>query len=155
MKEIKRLNFKLSWVSAMLKVTKDIILALDKGDVAVMVSLDLIAAFGTVDHETLWWKRGVTYGVNGAVLHWVSSYPENRRQWVGCSISTTPPTRVACGFPQGSVLGPILFCSTSPTWWASPNGSDFRLTFTQSTLRSKGVDHRRSFYYSRNGLLCA
>ena len=37
----------------MLKVLADILLAIDRGDLAVLALLDLSAAFDTVDHDTL------------------------------------------------------------------------------------------------------
>jgi len=40
---------------------------------------------------------------------WFSSYLDHRTQFVRCASSTSTPSFIECGVPQGSVLGPILF----------------------------------------------
>lgn len=40
---------------------------------------------------------------------WFSSYLTGRTQFVRCGGSSSTPTLLGCGVPQGSVLGPILF----------------------------------------------
>ena len=71
--------------------------------------LDLSAAFDTVDHLILLRRLKTSYGFNGVVHMWISSYLANRTQYVRCSGSRSTPLLVLCGVPQGSVLGPILF----------------------------------------------
>ena len=46
--------------TAVLRVLSDIILAVDRGDVAALVLLDLSAAFDTVDHDILLQRLRVT-----------------------------------------------------------------------------------------------
>ena len=43
------------------------------------------------------------------VLEWFRCYLVGRRQHVQTSCSSSTPAVIACGVPQGSVLGPILF----------------------------------------------
>ncbi|HSN23631.1 MAG TPA: reverse transcriptase domain-containing protein [Methylomicrobium sp.] len=93
----------------MLKVLADILRAVDSGDLSVLTLLDLSAAFDTVDHETLLHRLRVSYGLDGAVIDWFASYLHDRTQFVRCGGSSSNPTVVQCGIPQGSVLGPILF----------------------------------------------
>jgi len=50
-----------------------------------------------------------SYGVNGVVHMWISSYLANRTQYVRCPASRSTPLPVLRGVPQGSVLGPMLF----------------------------------------------
>lgn len=95
--------------TAVLKVLSDILKALDTGNLAVLTLLDLSAAFDTVDHATLLRRLQVTYGLGGNVIRWFKSYLSCRTQFVRCGVSTSAPTTVECGVPQGSVLGPILF----------------------------------------------
>jgi len=95
--------------TAVLKVLADILRAVDSGDLSVLTLLDLSAAFDTVDHETLLHRLWVSYGFDGAVIDWLASYLHDRTQFVRCGGSSSNPTVVQCGIPQGSVLGPILF----------------------------------------------
>ena len=66
--------------TAVLKVLGDILSAIDIGDFAARVLLDLSAAFDTVDHPTLLRRLDVTYGIRGRVLSWFSSYLSGRTQ---------------------------------------------------------------------------
>jgi len=67
------------------------------------------AAFDTVDHETLLHRLRESFGLNGAVLRWFSSFVSGRTQFVRCNASKSTPTLVICGGPQGAILSPILF----------------------------------------------
>ena len=95
--------------TAVTKVLADILLALDKGDIAMLTLLDLSAAFDTVDHAILLRRLEVSYGLGGAVLSWFRSYLDGRTQFIRCGRLSSDPTPFICGVPQGSVLGPILF----------------------------------------------
>jgi len=95
--------------TAVLKVLSDILRAVDSGDLAVLTLLDLSAAFDTVDHETLLNRLRQSYGLGGRVHDWFRSYLSGRFQSVRCGGTSSNPTLLVCGVPQGSVLGPILF----------------------------------------------
>ena len=84
-------------------------MALDSGNLAVLMMLDLSAAFDSVDHVTLLQRLNKSYGINGVVINWFSSYLDDRSQCVRCSQSTSTTSKLLYGVPQGSVLGPILF----------------------------------------------
>ena len=53
-----------------LRVLSDILQAVDRGDVAVLVLLDLSAAFDTVDHEVLLQRLSETFGVTDLAHMW-------------------------------------------------------------------------------------
>ena len=53
----------------MVQVLYDILLAVDRGDLAALVLLDLSAAFDTVDHAILQRLR-VTFGIGGVAHQW-------------------------------------------------------------------------------------
>ncbi len=72
------------------------------------VFIDLKKAFDTINHSILISKLE-RYGIRGLVLHWVKSYLSNRKQFVKLGESSSSCLDIACGVPQGSVLGPKLF----------------------------------------------
>ena len=87
----------------------DILTALDSGNIVLLTLLDMSAAFDTVDHDTLLRRLSTSYGLSGSVIKWFASYLDDRQQFVRISATTSSPSAVSCGVPQGSVLGPILF----------------------------------------------
>ena len=68
--------------TAALRVLSDILGAVDSGDVAALVLLDLSAAFDTVDHAILCRRLQVSYGLGSPVLEWFRSYLYRRSQYV-------------------------------------------------------------------------
>ena len=95
--------------TALLKVTSDILSALDNGDLAALALLDLSAAFDTVDHDILLRRLRVSFGTDGVALQWFRSYLGGRTQFIKYRGCRSPEALVRYGVPQGSVLGPILF----------------------------------------------
>ena len=90
-------------------MTNDLLRAVDDHGEAVLVLLDLSAAFDTVDHQILLKRLSARYGVTGKAHQWFSSYLENRKQSVIIDDEISNPTCLDWGVPQGSVVGPELF----------------------------------------------
>ena len=76
---------------------------------AVLILLDLSAAFDTVDHTILIDRLQCGVGVSGTALSWFSSYLSNISFAVNLGNVSSSPASRSCGVPQGSILGPILF----------------------------------------------
>lgn len=82
--------------------------ALDRGESALVVFLDLAKAFDTVPHATLLQKME-HYGIRDNCLKWFQSYLQGRQQFVYVGGKSSSISNVHCGVPQGSILGPLLF----------------------------------------------
>ncbi len=95
--------------TALNRVISDLLWAVDDGDVALLVLLDLSAAFDTIDHDQLVKRLNVDFGLDGTVLRWITSYLSDRFQSVVIGKTFSKEEQLSCGVPQGSVLGPILF----------------------------------------------
>ena len=94
--------------TALVRVSNDILTAMDKKQGTMLVLLDLSAAFDTIDH-VLMLDRLSHIGVRGTAHKWFSSYLENRYQSVNIQGISSKKQRLRFGVPQGSVLGPFLF----------------------------------------------
>ena len=95
--------------TALLRVQNDLLQAVDKHGGAILVLLDLSAAFDTIDHSKLLETLEKSFGISGSALQWVSSYLTDRTQTVQVGEALSEPQKLKYGVPQGSVLGPILF----------------------------------------------
>jgi len=90
--------------TAVLWVLSDILLAVDRREVAAF--LDLSAALDTVDYEILLQHLQSTYGISD-VAH--RSYLLGRSQYVQIGMSCLFVIELICGVSQGSVLCPVPF----------------------------------------------
>ena len=72
------------------------------------IFLDLKKAFDTVNHLILL-KKLNHYGIRGIINDWFSSYLLGRSQVTEIDSNLSTISKISCGVPQGSVLGPLLF----------------------------------------------
>ena len=101
----------------------------DQSQPTLLVSLDLSAAFDTIDHNILLSRLSTSFGISGTALTWLSSYLNNWYQIVRIGSASSDPSICHSGVPQGSVLGPLL-----SSLFISPIGqlvSDFGISHQQ------------------------
>ena len=95
--------------TVLLRIVNDILSALDNDNISVLLLLDLSAAFDTLDHQILLSRLNSVFGIQSTALQWFHSYLSDRYQSTSVNNSSSSPSQLMYGVPQGSVLGPILF----------------------------------------------
>lgn len=93
---------------ALVKSTEEIREALDRGGNAVLILLDLSAAFDTVHHEVLM-DRLSDIGVKAQAWRLLKSFLSERSQTVDFEGNKSQAFSLPCGVPQGSSLSPTFF----------------------------------------------
>ena len=95
--------------TALFHFTNEVQQMLSKGQVVLLVQLDLSAAFDTVDHAVLLQLLQHKFGFTGIALKWFKSYLSGRTFSVKIGYVKGRRVLLIYGVPQGSVLGPLLF----------------------------------------------
>jgi len=93
---------------AIIDIYDKISAAIDRGEFAVGIFIDLSKAFDVLDHDILLDKLEY-YGVRGVALSWFCSYLKDRSQFVFLNDMSSFSQTITCGVPQGSIVGPLLF----------------------------------------------
>ena len=94
--------------TVVLKIHHDIVSAPDNVKCTVLASLDLSAAFDTVDHSIFIARIQQLYGMDSVCKAWFGSYLHDRSHRVCINDILSDQNALKCGIPQGSVLGARL-----------------------------------------------
>ena len=120
-------------------VVHDILSTLDN-DISILLLLDLSATFDTTDHNILLSRLNSVFGIQSTALQWFQSYFSDRYQSTSVNNSSSSPSQLMYGVPQGSVLGPILFVLyTTPPSGIIANHSVNHLLFVDDTQLQKSA----------------
>ena len=95
--------------TALLKLTDDIRMGREKRLLTILLQFDFSKAFDTISPSKLLHKLKV-FGFSQSVFLWICSYVTGRSQCMTSNNTTFEPRETNLGVPQGSVLGPLLFC---------------------------------------------
>ena len=95
--------------SVILRVTNDILRAVDRQRMTILVLFDLSGAFDTINHERLLHRMLTRLNVKDSALNWFCSYLHLRSQVVAIEANISDSRNQDYGVPQSSVLGPLLF----------------------------------------------
>ena len=92
----------------LLKTVDNWRIALDRGEHVGAILIDLCKAFDSIDHTMLLAKLSA-YGLNDTELKSFKDYLTSRMQRVCVDSTFFDWTTITRGFPQGLILGPLLF----------------------------------------------
>jgi len=93
-------------------LTDNIRKSIDKGNLLGALFVDLSKAFDTLSHAILLGKLK-SYGIKGIALNWFKDYLFNRKQFCEIDGVKSELHHIVCGVPQGSILGPSYYISTT------------------------------------------
>ena len=71
--------------TALLRVVDDVVTAADEQSPTALLSLDISAAFDTIDHDILLRRLSRDFGIASSALNWLESFVSDRTQYVGVS----------------------------------------------------------------------
>ena len=97
-----------STATALIQMYDQWVQEVDDDRIVGVMMIDLSAAFDMVDHSLLLQKLAL-FGLDIDAVQWCSSYLSGRSQSVLIDGHMSPPVRIQCGVPQGSILGPLLY----------------------------------------------
>ena len=97
-----------STVTALHKVTDNLLNNIDEGLITCVCFFDIAKCFDSLDHSILLSKLD-KYGIRNNTLLWFKSYLSDRTQATFVHNSLSPFLPISTGVPQGSILGPTLF----------------------------------------------
>ena len=98
-----------STTTALLEMYSNWVEAYEENKITAVVLLDMSAAFDLVDKSILIGKLKL-YGLDENSSTWLESYMSGRHQRVFVDGELSDPLPLEVGVPQGSILGPILYC---------------------------------------------
>ena len=97
-----------STATTLLGIIDDIIRAMRRGEVTLMVLADYFKAFDTVNFRSVITNM-YSIGFSKNFLHWILAYLTNRQQFVQIDDKFSEKLETRFGVPQGSILGPLIF----------------------------------------------
>ena len=97
-----------STTTVLLGIRDDIVRAMKRGEVTLMVLADFSKAFDTIKYKTVLKKLGLL-GFSKDYLKWTIQYLTGRKHFVQIDDNKSEPCTVNFGVPQGSIMGPLIF----------------------------------------------
>ena len=128
-------------LDAVVRLLREVLIALEQGEFAILSSYDLSKAFDCLDRSILLSKLRY-YGFDDLSYKLVSSYFEGRTQIVRLGRECSDPLTQSYGAAQGSILGPLFFIilMNDLPQFLSGNLAVFYADDSSSVCRSRFLD---------------
>ncbi len=97
-----------STTTVLLNIRDNVLRAMKRGEVTLMVLADFLKAFNTIKYKTVLTKLS-QLGFSNDYLKWTVNYLTERQHFVQIDDKTSCLCPVNFGVPQGSILGPLIF----------------------------------------------
>jgi hypothetical protein len=101
--------------TAVTKLINDILWNMENQLVTSIISMEISAAFDTVDHNILLNVLRNCFGIKNQALKWVDNYLRPRSLHVKISDTSSTSRPLPFSVPQGSAAGPILYTAYAST----------------------------------------
>ena len=95
--------------TSLLKLCNDILWAMERQEITVLLALDLTMAFDTVDHSVLLNVLHNQFGITGKSLTWCDTYLRPHQCYMEITGSRSQPRSIDFSVPQGSCVRPVLY----------------------------------------------
>ena len=134
--------------TSLVKLVNDILWAMEKQLVTLVVILDLSAAFDTVDHDLLLEVLVKQYGIVGTARQRYTSSLKPRSFKVSIRGTTSQPRQLDYSVPHGSVQGAFLFiaCASTLDLVVQPSGLELNGLVDDhsicTTFKPSKLDHK-------------
>ena len=110
--------------TALLKLTDDLLWAMEHQEVTPLVAIDLSATFDNVDHDLLLSILSKKFGVVDRALKWFESYLKPRSFQVLIGDTRSKENELPFSVPQESCAGPVLYSVYASTLQEVINDQD-------------------------------
>ena len=100
---------------AILQLVNDSLWAMGNKYITAMITINLSAAFDTVDHNILLNTLQNKFRISENAFKWVNSYLRPRTCKVNINNSYSSERQLNFSVPQGSVVGPVLYLAYAST----------------------------------------
>ena len=119
--------------TAVFDVLKDVFQIWNEKAYSSCIFIDYSKAFDTIDHNILLRKLEI-YGLDTKSIDFMKSYLTNRHQLINIKNEFSNYTKLRCGIPQGSILGPLLFIIYTNDIFLEVNAGEHIYMYADDTL---------------------
>ena len=136
--------------TAVFDVVKDLFQIWNEKGYSSCIFIDYSKAFDTIDYNILLKKLEI-YGLDENSINFMKSYLLNRQQRITIKNEFSEYTKLRCGVPQGSILGPLLFIIYTNDIFLEVSSTEHVYMYADDTLiLNSGKNELEAVQHSQN-----